>query len=103
MKSYLQKQVAKSLFVRFRKRKASVNTLRMSVTVRQSSSFHILTSFPQVDADISLLLLGNDVASAEALVADKVTLKSCSIDECLFNNVSRHYTYRPHPFNFVPR
>ena len=75
----------------------------MSVTVRQSSSFHILTSFAQVDADISLLLLGNDVASAEALVADKVTLKSCSIDECLFNNVSRHYTYRPHPFNFVPR
>ena len=64
----------------------SVSTLRMSVTVRQSSSFHILASFAQVDADIrkdiiSLLLLGNDVASAEALVADKVALKSCSIDE----------------------
>ena len=57
----------------------------MSVTVRQSSSFHILTSFAQVDADIRediiSLLLGNDVASAEALVADNVTLKSCSIDE----------------------
>ena len=58
----------------------------MFVTVRQSSSFHILTSFAQVDADIrkdiiSLLLLGNDVASAEALVADKAALKSCSIDE----------------------
>ena len=57
-----------------------------SVTVRQSRSFHILTSFAQVDADIrediiSLLLLGNDVASAEALVADSVTLKSCSIGE----------------------
>ena len=49
-------------------------------------SFHILTSFAQVDADIrediiSLLLLRNDVASAEALVADNVTLKSRSIDE----------------------
>ena len=62
----------------------------MSVTVRRSSSFHILTSCAQVDADIrediiSVLLLGNDVASAEALVADsdKVTLKSCSIDEML--------------------
>ena len=58
----------------------------MSVTVRRSSSFHILTSCAQVDAYIrediiSVLLLGNDVASAEALVADKVTLKSCSIDE----------------------
>ena len=30
---------------------------------------------------VSLLLLGNNVASAEALVADNVTLKSCSIDE----------------------
>ena len=60
----------------------------MSVTVRQSSSFHILTSFAQVDADIwkdiiSLLLLGNGVASAEALAlaADNVALKSWSIDE----------------------
>ena len=58
----------------------------MSATVRQLSSFHILTSFAQVDADIrediiSPLLLGNDVASAEALVADNVTLKSRSIDE----------------------
>ena len=58
----------------------------MSVTVKRSSSFHILTSCAQIDADIregiiSLLLLGNDVASAEALVADNVTLKSCSIDE----------------------
>ena len=60
----------------------------MSVTVRQASSFHILTSCAQVDADIrediiSLLLLGNDVASAEALAADidNVTLKSCSIYE----------------------
>ena len=48
----------------------------MSVTVRRSSSFHILTSCAQVDTDlrediISLLLLGNDIASAEALVADK--------------------------------
>ena len=64
----------------------SVSTLRMSVTVKQSSSFHILTSFAQVDADIrkdiiSLLLLGNDVASAEALVSDNVALTSCSIDE----------------------
>ena len=64
----------------------SVSTLRMSVTIRQSSSFHILASFAQVDAHIregiiSLLLLGNDVASAEALVADNVTLKSCSIVE----------------------
>ena len=63
----------------------SVNALRISVTVKQSSSCHILTSFAQVDADIrediiSLLLLGN-VASAEALAADNVTLKSCSIDE----------------------
>ena len=70
----------------FHDKQVSVSTLRMSVTVRQSSSFHILTSFAQVDADIrediiSLLLLGNDVASAEALVADNVTLKSCSIDE----------------------
>ena len=69
-----------------RKRKVSVSTLRMSVTVRLSSSFHILTSFAKVDADIrediiSLLLLRNDVASVEALVADNVTLKSCSIDE----------------------
>ena len=88
MKNYLQKQAAKLIFVHCRKRKVSVSTLRMSVTVRQSSSFHILTSFAQVDGDIttrediiSLLLLGNDVASAEALVADNVTLKSCSIDE----------------------
>ena len=86
MKNYLQKQAAKSLFVHCRKRKVSASTLRMSVTVRQSSSFLILTSFAQVDADIrkdiiSLLLLGNDVASAEVLVADNVTLKSCSIDE----------------------
>ena len=85
MKNYLQKQAAKSLFVHCRERKVSVSTLRMSVTVRQSSSFHILTSFAQVDADIrediiSLLLLVNDVSSAEALVADNVTLKSCSID-----------------------
>ena len=63
----------------------------MSVTVRQSSSFHILTSFAQVDANIRediisllLLILGNDVASAEAFVADNVTLKSCSIDEMFF-------------------
>ena len=86
MKNYLQKQAAKSLFVHCRKRKVSVSTLRMSVTVRQSSNFHILTSFAQVDADIrediiSLLLLRNDVASAEALVTDNVTLKNCSIDE----------------------
>ena len=86
MKNYLQKQTAKSLFVHCRKRKVSVSTLQMSFTVRRSSSFHILTSGAQVDADIrediiSLLLLGNDVASAEALVADKVTLKSCSIDK----------------------
>ena len=86
MKNYLQKQAAKLLFVHHRKRKVSVSTLRMSVTVRNSSSFYILTSFAQVDADIrediiSLLLLGNDVASAEALLADNVTLKSCSIDE----------------------
>ena len=86
MKNYLQKQAAKSLLVHCRKRKASVSNLRMSVIVRQSSSFHILASFAQVDADIrediiSLLLLGNDVALAEALAADKVTLKSCSIDE----------------------
>ena len=58
----------------------------MSVTVRQSSSFHILTSLAQIDTDIrediiSLLLLGNDVASAEALLADNVTLKNCWIDE----------------------
>ena len=93
MKNYLQKQAAKSLFVHCRKRKVSVSTLRMSVTVRQSSSFHILTSFAQVDADsdirediISLLLLGNDIASDEMLV-------------------SRHYTYRHHSFkfNFAPR
>ena len=86
MRNYLQKQAAKSLFVHCRKRKGSVNTLRMSVTVRQLSSFYILTSFAQVDADIrediiSPLLFGNDVASAEALVADNVTLKSRSIDE----------------------
>ena len=64
----------------------SASTLRMSVTVRQSSRFHILTSFAQVDADIwkniiSLLLLENDVASAEALIADNDAPKSCSIDE----------------------
>ena len=86
MKNYLQKQTAKSLSVHCRERKVSVSTLPMSVTVRRSSSFLILTSCAQVDADIrediiSLLLLGNDVASAEALVADNVTLKSCSIDE----------------------
>ena len=86
VKNYLQKQAAKSLFVHCRKRKVSVSTLRMSVTVIQSCSFHILTSCAQVDADnrediISLLLLGNNVASAEAFVADKVTLKSCSIDK----------------------
>ena len=88
MKNYLQKQAAKSLFVHCRKRKVSVSTLRISVTVGQSSSFHILTSFAQVEVDadirediISLLLLRNDVASAEALVADSVILKSCSIDE----------------------
>ena len=92
MKNYLQKQAfqnqkfTKSLFVHCRKRKKSVSTLRMSVTVRQSSSSHILTSFAQVDIDIrediiSLPLLRNDVALAEALVADNVTLKSCSIDE----------------------
>ena len=80
MKNYLQKQAEKSLFVHFRKRKVSVSTLRMSVTVRQSNSFHILTSFAQVDADIrediiSLLLLVHDVASAEALVADTLLLK----------------------------
>ena len=51
MKNYLQKQAAKSLFVHCRKRQVSVSTLRMSATVRQSSSFHILTSFAQVDAD----------------------------------------------------
>ena len=86
MKNYLQKQAAKSLFVHCRKRKVSVSTLRMSVVVRQSRSFHILTSFALVDADIregiiSLLLLRNDVASVEALVADSVILKRCSIDE----------------------
>ena len=43
MKNYLQKQAAKSLFIHCRKIKVSVGTLRMSVTVRQSSSFHILT------------------------------------------------------------
>ena len=58
----------------------------MSVTIRQSSSFHILTTCAQVDADIreviiSLLLLGNDVVSAEDLVADNVTLKSFSVDK----------------------
>ena len=86
MKNCLQRQIAKSLFVHCRKRKVSFSTLRMSVTVRQSSSLHILTSCAQVDADIrediiSLLLLGNDIASAEALVAGNGTLKSCSIDE----------------------
>ena len=88
MTNYLQKQTAKSLFVHCRKRKVSVSTLRMYVPVRRSSSFHILRSCAQVNADIrediiSLLLSGNDVASAEALVlvADNVTLKSCSIDE----------------------
>ena len=90
MKNYLQKQTAKSLFVHCRKRKVSVSTLRKSVTVRRSSSFHVLTSFAEVDADIRediisllLLLLGNDVASAEAPVtdSDNITLKSCSIHE----------------------
>ena len=62
----------------------------MSVTVRQSSSFHILTSIAQVDADIrkdmdiiSLLLLGNDVASAEAFVADNIIPSTLNQDQPL--------------------
>ena len=46
------------------------------------TAFHILTSCEKVDADIILmLLLGNDVASADALAADNISLLNCSRDE----------------------
>ena len=52
--------------------------------LEDQAAFYILTSCPQVYVDISediLLLLGNDAASAEVLVADNITLQSCSRDE----------------------
>ena len=50
------------------------------------TAFHILTSCEKVDADIRediilMLLLGNDVASADALAADNISLLNCSRDE----------------------
>ena len=46
------------------------------------TAFHILTSCEKVDADIIImLLLGNDVASADALAADNISLLNCSRDE----------------------
>ena len=50
------------------------------------TAFHILTSCPKVDSDIReeiilMLLLGNDVATADALIADNISLLNCSRDE----------------------
>ena len=46
------------------------------------TAFHILTSCENVAAAIILmLLLGNDVASADALAADNISLINCSRDE----------------------
>ena len=50
------------------------------------TAFHILTSCEKVDADIRediilMLLLGNDIASADALAADNISLLNCSRDE----------------------
>ena len=50
------------------------------------TAFHILTSCEKVDADIReviilMLLLGNDMASADALAADNISLLNCSRDE----------------------
>ena len=97
----------KLFFVHCRKRKVSVIALcECLLLLEDQAAFHILTSCVQVDADIrediiSLLLLRNDVASAEALVADHITLEGCSIDEMFVQHVLTHY--RHHPFNFAPR
>ena len=50
------------------------------------TAFHILTSCEKVDADIReviilMLLLGNDVASADTLAVDNISLLNCSRDE----------------------
>ena len=50
------------------------------------TAFHILTSCEKVDADIRediilMLLLGNDIASADPLAADNISLLNCSSDE----------------------
>ena len=50
------------------------------------TAFHILTSCEKVDADIRediilMLLLGNDIASADALAADNISLLNCARDE----------------------
>ena len=50
------------------------------------TAFHILTSCEKIDADIRediilMLLLGNDVASADALAADNISLLNCSRDK----------------------
>ena len=50
------------------------------------TAFHILTSCEKVDADIRediilILLLGNDVASADAVAADNISLLNCSRDK----------------------
>ena len=52
------------------------------------TAFHILTSCEKVDADIRkdiilMLLLGNDVASADTLAADNISLLNCSRDKLL--------------------
>ena len=56
--------------------------------LHDQTAFHILTSCEQVDADVRediilmlLLMLGNDVASADALAADNISLLNCSRDE----------------------
>ena len=77
----------KLFFVHCRKTKLSVIALcECLLLLEDQAAFHILTSCAQVDADIrediiSLLLIRNDVVSAEALVADHITLEGCSIDE----------------------
>ena len=81
---YKSKLLNRFLFT-VEKEKCPLALCECLLLLEDQAAFHILTSCAQVDADIkediiSLQLLGN-VASAEALVADNITLESCSIDE----------------------
>ena len=54
--------------------------------LEDQTAFHILTSCPKVYSDIReeiilILLLGNDVTTADALIADNISLLNCSRDE----------------------
>ena len=80
----LQKQPVKWFSVHSRKGKKSVPLCECQLD--DQTAFHILTSCEKVDADIReviilILLLGNDVALADALAADNISLLNCSRDE----------------------